>query len=104
MDEQNLISVFEAIENAGYNGVGGFLDGLLASKDRHMKRRVSTLIENQLPSIIMQLLDHPRFARKAEHNQLLTARLTSWVIEDLMYVLAKPSTGAGMSCIMINVC
>jgi hypothetical protein len=83
MAERNLLSVIDAIEKAGYNGVGGFLDALLASQDRSMKRRVSTLVENQLSNIIMKLLEHARFRRQAEHNQPLVARLTSWVIENL---------------------
>jgi hypothetical protein len=54
MAEQNLLlSVMDAIENAGYNGVGGFLDALLVSQDGSMKRRVSTLVENQMPNIVI---------------------------------------------------
>jgi hypothetical protein len=84
MAERNLLSVMDAIQKAGYNGVGGFLEALLSSQDRSMKRRVSTLVENQLPNIIMQLLEHPRFGRQAEGNQPLVARLTLWVIQNLM--------------------
>jgi hypothetical protein len=83
MAEQNLLSVMDAIEKAGYNGVGGFLDALLASQDRSMKRRVSTLVENQLSNIVMKLLEHARFGRQAERNQPRVARLTTWVIENL---------------------
>jgi hypothetical protein len=75
----------DAITKAGYNGVGGFLDALLASQDRSMKRRVSTLVENQLSNIVMKLLEHARFGRQTERNQpLVLARLTTaWVIENL---------------------
>jgi hypothetical protein len=81
MAEQNLLSVMDAIEKAGYNGVRGFLDALLASQDRSMRRRVSTLVENQLSNIVMKLFEHARFGRPTERNQPLVARLTvtTWV-------------------------
>jgi hypothetical protein len=75
MAEQNLLSVMDAIEKAGYNSVGGFLDALLrhVSQDVSMKRRVSTLAENQLSNIVMKLLQHARFGRQTECNQPLVA-------------------------------
>jgi hypothetical protein len=77
MAEQNLLSVMDAIEKAGYNDVAGFLDALLrlVSQDGSMpvKRRVSTLVENQLSNIVMKLLQHSRFGRQTERNQPLVA-------------------------------
>jgi hypothetical protein len=77
MAEQNLLSVMDAIEKAGSNGVGGFLDALRVSlsQDGSMKRRVSTLVENQLSNIVMKLLQHARFGRQTERNQPLVAVL-----------------------------
>jgi hypothetical protein len=71
MAEQNLLSVMDAIEKSGYNGAGGFLDALLVSQDGTMKRRVSTLFENQMSNIVMKLLQHARFGRQTERNQPL---------------------------------
>jgi hypothetical protein len=74
MAEQNLLSVIDAIEKAGYYGVGGFLDALMVSQDGSMKRRVSTLVENQMSNIVMKLLQHARFGRQTERNQPLGVR------------------------------
>jgi sugar phosphate isomerase/epimerase len=84
-DPLNLLSVLEAIADAGFTGVGGFLEALLSSADAGIQRRVARLAENNLPTVVIRLLEHPRFGgRKAARNQELVAYLNSWVVDGLM--------------------
>jgi len=56
-----ILETLDSINEAGYEGIGGLLRAMLASKSPRVLRRVSCLVEEDLDGIIEALAEHPRY-------------------------------------------
>jgi len=56
-----IFDTLDAINNAGYNGIGRLLRSMLASNNPKVSQRVSRLIYTELDAIIEALAEHPQY-------------------------------------------
>jgi hypothetical protein len=68
-----ILDTLDSINKAGYDGIGGLLRAMLASKNRRVLRRVSCLVDADLDTIIEALVEHPRYSERRHTGRIPVA-------------------------------
>jgi hypothetical protein len=65
-----ILDTLDSINHAGYDGIGGLLRSMLASKNPRVSRRVSLLVDADLDAIIEALVEHPRYGERRRAGRI----------------------------------
>jgi hypothetical protein len=59
-----ILHTLDSINDAAYDGIGGLLRSMLASKNPRVLRRISCLVHGDLDAIIEALAEHPQYGER----------------------------------------
>jgi len=82
-----ILDTLDAINDAGYNGIGGLLRSMLASSNPRVSRRVSRLVDADLDAIIEALAEHPRYCERRRAGRIPISKvIVDFVSRSVGYV------------------
>jgi len=69
-ETRRILETLDSINEAGYEGIGGLLRAMLASKNPRVLRRVSCLVDADLDAIIEALAENPRYSEQRHSGRI----------------------------------
>ena len=75
VESARIIRTLDSINTAGFNGIGGFLRSMLASRCPMALRRVFSLVDADLDGIIEALANHPRYSERRREGRIPSSQV-----------------------------